>query len=1134
MPDYKIHPIINPTGESSSKFDFQSGKEAEDPIYQQKLKNLRDVLTHNDVANILSGAYGHTSLYLDDIKAALAGHKHLNTKSVDKAIEKMAHKSTAEGDNKTSEDIKRILEHFDASPEKIHEIIDSPERYGMYRQAYDRNRTSTNEMASILSSQKNFNKDHANKILDGSRRDIKIDEEFLKHPVTQDPEIKEKIYSGDNHKLTHSAMEMLADQHISDNIFGNKADKIIPKIIKNHRSTMNQSTATMDKLLSAMSPEGRNDYLNKILGIHDGEHVDDEMAASPDENYNNWNPGNHHDSRLMEHAAGSRHLSDAQADHILRHADDFDTRWNLFNNSHISNKHADAMYNKWMADDSGHGFDKDNFKEKLKEENSYEDQSDDWYEDAREAVEEDNPFSSYVKDNYPEEELMGQDKEDWIDDHLERNHDWYHTPEKDPSSDKEPEEIDYSGRDKEDHPEYQSRYDDAETEWDNTVKRAYEDPREALGDRQYERLLDSYDDYIRDDIHDRARDLYDNHMETAHENPDYLPSHLSNVQELRRKATEEKAEEARKKAAEKEAQDKIAVDKYIPNRPTEHHYGEGQHHLEMAKEYADANGGQIDIGHLNKVHPNMVEKWKRIFGGKGKISSEEIQSKIDATPKTKYNMSYGHWKPDDMQNVNGQDEMVIRLDHSPESLEELKKDPEAFDVFAKINEAAQRSGHPTNANTIGWVRADFTDPKRPMIDELQSDFGSAARDYLKEHGGETGEQKAKHLDKIINIQKNWREVMLNAVKKIAKDNGADALFTHSPESKSAHTGASKVHSVYKDSYEKIPRQLGFKSVGMEHMPLSEEGQKTFRTKRSGTDPAELMEQHLNGAAEHAFMAESHRFLADNRPEDHETHSKMADMHDSKFKEHLERAKTIDPSHSVRNVDTAKKMTIFNLSQNRILGSDEEKIIRNQKVMDASNHAKALKSGTMNSIPVYGFDSALKQQPATEEGHSGHMLPLNQAAFKKHIMVADLLMKSEMKDDDKIAVAQALMNIQQQQEQINQLQQTNPEGYKTIVELTQVLVDLFKELNDEPVDAVIHELEAQGALPQEESSQEMQGPASPQYGGVTPPPQEQPITHGSKTLPPGVIRRYDNQTAREKLPDGNWVSVQGGQKRYESE
>jgi len=1176
MPESLKHRILNPTGEHSDSFYFSSYDSSNE--HKAQLEDLKRTITPVEFINLIAGKYGHSSVYSDEIAKVFEGHPHNNPKNVDIAMNQLSSDDASSSARQNQQEkMVALLRHFQVSPKMIEKTISMPEKYGGM-EIIKSGRLPINSTAKVLSNQKALTPDHIKKLLQHESQ-FRIEAGLLHHPAAN-LEIQKEIAQTPNAELDANAAEVLINNHALHGNLGPNPDQILSHLIRNNPHL---GTNTFDKIADRMDFGAMEKLHNELLGIDGGKPNDGEDAISPETNWNNWENGDKFSHRHEDDLAASRHLTPTQAEHIMRHGD-FDSKWNLFNNKRLGSKYADQMYEKWLNDDSDHGYDLDAFKEKIKEEHPFE--YDDWYEEAQQAAEEDYPISTFIRDHYNDEDLMGEPQEDWIKKQLEKNHDWTHKlddkqwrkrmanndtknqdwlkmldmvtpgllghkmgnitkrdvesagislnqfpydftdhPDDSISSDdlmeeiekQHPKEVDFAeDNDIESHPEYDGRHKEEENSWDEEVKRISE---RDMPDSVY----DSYSESMSEDIHQRADRLYRDKMDNAHEDEEFLPDHLSAIAEIKRKQAEVKEAAAFKEAQAKEGAVKEKLDQYIPNRPKEHAYGEGQHHMELAKQYSDANKGSIDIGHLNKMYPNLTEKWKKIFGGKGKISSDELQQKIDALPKSKYNLSYGHWGPQNMQNLNGQDEMVVRLDHSPETLAALKKDPEAHDVFQKVNDASQRSGHPTNYNTIGWARVDFTNPKHPMVDELQSDFSSAARDYLAEHG-ETGQEKAKALDKIMHIQKNWREILLNAVTKIAGANGAEKLSTHSPESKAAHTGAGKVHSVYKDSYEKIPRQLGFKSAPMETLPLNEEGKGTFLMSRSGTPTEDLLSQHKEGMNMHARLWDRHKDLAENPVEiDNEpvhienrlsriaVHKNLIEHHAFLYKQHQQRLSQLDPSHELRTAKTPGMYVGTYKDNNPVPGFD----YMGHAIDRAINH----------EAPVFSFDSALKQEPAVTVGHTGHTLPLAVNAFKKHIMVLDLLQKAQMKDDDKVAIAQALMNIKSQQEKIEQLKAQNPEAYDTISQLTEVLVDLFKELNNEPIEAVQHQLEAESAMaPQEQATAQAQGQA-----GFKPPPEEKPITHGPKTLPIGAERTYSSKEARQKSPSGEWISVQGGNK-----
>lgn len=427
------------------------------------------------------------------------------------------------------------------------------------------------------------------------------------------------------------------------------------------------------------------------------------------------------------------------------------------------------------------------------------------------------------------------------------------------SKEENPEEVDFSDHKDftiSEHPDYGERF--SQIADDHKRKKLRDDPF-AIYDDWYEEYNNS-DDYqnlwqenLNDARQEAAREHFDELYASSHQDdrfiPEHLHSHIPNFEEIKSK---------RKKAI---GEPTDFLDKNVPKRSYEHPYGDDQHLHEYLKDYADANGGSIDIGRMHKLMPNQGDVWKKIFGGNGKITSDEIQSKINDIKKTPYAISYGKWDGNKMQNINGRDQVIFRLDHTNESLKPLQEDPELFSTFKKVQEVSKRSGHPTKDNTIAWARVDTTDPNHWMIDEVQSDFGKTVVQYLKDNNAG---HKADHVQKISDYHKNWREALINRVLNEAKKHGVSKVSTHSPESKASHTGAEKAHTVYQDSYKKIPRRMGFKPAPAQTLPLTEKTKEgVFNKERNAPTKENLANDHKMVWEAHKEQANLYGNMAEN-------------------------------------------------------------------------------------------------------------------------------------------------------------------------------------------------------------------------------------------------------------------------------
>lgn len=552
--------------------------------------------------------------------------------------------------------------------------------------------------------------------------------------------------------------------------------------------------------------------------------------------------------------------------------------------------------------------------------------------------------------------------------------------------DNNPKEIDYANSDDhtiDEHPEYDERY--TEIADAHKLKKLRNDPYHLYDDnyedyQSSDKYQEAWQENMKEAKEEAAKEHYGELYASSHQDdrfvPEHLHQHIPNFEELKRN---------RKKAI---GEPTDFLDKHIPKRSYEHPYGDEQHLHEFVKDHADANGGSVDIGRMHKLMPNQGEVWKKIFGSKGKITSDEIQSKIDGLNKTPYAISYGKWDGNKMQNVNNRDQVIFRLDHTDESLKPLQEDPELFRTFQKVQEVSKRSGHPTKDNTIAWARVDTTDPDHWMIDEVQSDFGKTVTQYLKDNNEEG---KADHVQKISEYHKNWREALINRVLNEAKKHGASKVSTHSPESKASHTGAEKAHSVYQDSYKKVPRKMGFKPSPAQTLPVTEKTREgVFNKQANEPSKEDLGESHKSAWEGHKEyenlynnMAENYHKIANTIPLDgnpgqwSRKFKEMAQYHGAAAEQHQNRAKQYGIPH---NDVSVFPITPFEGHEKYQLENGIKKISEN----DPWTHIADKKLAQ----PVETFDKP-------KDYHEGHTYHLKPSMIKTMLDMAEDLVKFEL-------------------------------------------------------------------------------------------------------------------------------------------
>lgn len=1056
-----------------------------------------DKFTPEEYVNLLTNKYIHPEGENSQYKISEYGslselphHQHATPENNQKILEDYLQKYRDWHENEFNpndpvyhdtpvNDLHDLYQHLELPSNTVHDILDKPEDYGFFPDQ-KKNEYWRPNLKKING--RSLKKEHLHKIVD---KYPEIIDNYISHPEVDDDFINRHIMGNDNilGKLDTDSISVLSRKQ---DLSPGHAQKLLNtgKYYKNTFSTL------LDKL-----PENeRNTYLNNVLGIDGGRNFDelDEEALrdedgltdqqveekrqqwNDDTNWENWGHGNEHSTKAEEYASLYPNLSNEHAEHIMRHGSN-ESRWNLYHNENIDPKFAIQMYDKWSNDDHHHGYDKDNFLEKLREE--YADSvRDGIYEEARENVEQNYPLSEYLRDNgeqYVDDSLL-QDHSDDIHDLVSENYpnedDWMgDNPDYDPdkwnalqqlksfyppegekgqlglfgtgsqelnhqmivNAGVDPEvlddwdfdpnnpsdtlpmgqleeeykqyapKIDYSNHDEysiTDHPEYDDRYNEAADDYKSKIVEKWNDGSLDVPEHIYE-------DYDEHNSYDRDReesDLIDQHFESAMENEDYIPQHvldnhpdISRIRNERRRAEEEAA---RQRVLQEEDRVSGFLNRYIPERSKEHEYGEGLHHHEMLQDYAKQNNGKIDMGRMVKMHPNLKDTWKKIFNGKGKLSSEEIDQKIDQLPKNKYAISYRDWSG--MQRTNRNTQVVFRLDHTDDSVAPLKENQDVYNTFKHVQEVSQRSGHPTNANTIAWSRVDTTDPKHWFIDEVQSDFSSSARNYLKREGAT---EKANHIQAIIDHHKDWRENITNHIIKEAKRHGVEKISTHSPESKAAHTDAGKVHTVYKDSYKKVPRSMGFLPAPSQDFPLDDSGKRVFTKERSTESAADRIKQHeaafhhhINQGTVHSDAINNyHRFEEDaikgpqgeqyfHPPEEFNEklsnkHSELSSHHFGMARKHQQAVKQLDPTHDLKNLPIKPR--------------DEKDPYAND-TLSPTYYANAGMAVGVDSKPSHRYDSLLDKPVKKDVAHEGHTLDLRPKGLQKSLELVDLLIKTE--------------------------------------------------------------------------------------------------------------------------------------------
>lgn len=212
----------------------------------------------------------------------------------------------------------------------------------------------------------------------------------------------------------------------------------------------------------------------------------------------------------------------------------------------------------------------------------------------------------------------------------------------------------------------------------------------------------------------------------------------------------------------------------------------------------------------------------------GKTLTQEIVDKYrESLGIEEYPVSYSAW--DGLQRSVDSEvsaeylpaQLVLNIQASPEMLGRLKANPALFDLFTRINDLSQRSGHPFAKNQVGWARLEL-DPKGDfiLVDEIQTDHSNAAYKLKHGRGGEilkvrdalvnkynlNNDSLNKLLDSLNDAVKDFPNIAIQAISQFARNNDFKKLYWHTYESGKKLKDNEPPRSLY----EKTPKENYFK------------------------------------------------------------------------------------------------------------------------------------------------------------------------------------------------------------------------------------------------------------------------------------------------------------------------------------
>lgn len=233
--------------------------------------------------------------------------------------------------------------------------------------------------------------------------------------------------------------------------------------------------------------------------------------------------------------------------------------------------------------------------------------------------------------------------------------------------------------------------------------------------------------------------------------------------------------------------------------------------LRQLRDKIEGMGGKVHQKQLPGLPPSL----KPLLDAKGHITSQAIQTALDAVPTTEYwagNSPEHKW--DGVQRHSDEDSTVFHVNYTNDHVRQMKE-AGVWNTFHRIQTMLTRpdiTQHPLGPTTIGWVRHTGSDDGT-HIDEVQSDLAQARlTSEFRQAGINIPED---HLTKIKGI--------LFGKRKTGQDLLAETFLHHHRQDPANHGKAMHwpSHQIKQkqganpplDTYKRLPKDLGFSEGG---------------------------------------------------------------------------------------------------------------------------------------------------------------------------------------------------------------------------------------------------------------------------------------------------------------------------------
>ena len=153
----------------------------------------------------------------------------------------------------------------------------------------------------------------------------------------------------------------------------------------------------------------------------------------------------------------------------------------------------------------------------------------------------------------------------------------------------------------------------------------------------------------------------------------------------------------------------------------------------VAEWYLDNKKTSLPWRDFQRTFQQFAAKYNALFTGirknKPQVELADLQEWLqdhayEQPEEQPYDIGYGRYQ-DPETSYRDVEQLVLKINQGASARRVLAEDPWLENYVGMVGQSGEMSGHPTGAETVGWLRVDFIDKDWLLVDEVQSDLVSS-------------------------------------------------------------------------------------------------------------------------------------------------------------------------------------------------------------------------------------------------------------------------------------------------------------------------------------------------------------------------------------------------------------------------